>query len=580
MRLLGLLCVGLGVATAAPPEPIDLIPVNAELAIAVRGEKSWVRNADRLYPPETPKNKAFRPVARSVVHFFRLALVPGLKDEMDADSPMARIVLDPSLNSNLVVEGGLVQNVPVYKGADPEAVASVRKATPVGKDLGPERRKLLADADLIAFSGPAAARKALADLRDRLAAEGPLADPVRDVFAVAATARYSAIAFRFDDGGVGFRHLTIFPDDAKVAKALAALSAGERSSSLAGLPVPGEGELLLAQASAGDGKTGGSLFRGVLGSSLGKTELARRVLSAGDRPAVFGVVDVLWRKLRGQRLAVYEAKPGQVAAVAILDPVDAAGFLDEIAKLSRPGSAADPAPIAEAVRDLGDDDFDKREAASARLLLAGTPALPHLEKALQSPDAEVRRRVGDILATLREAVELKKADLLAGKQLFRAPTFALTRAAEKRGDRPVDVLRVRLDPQDAGLATAMKGLLGPDWDKVRLVAHGRHVVALFGSDAALLDRALLNLDKGDAGLAAWPMLKGFRDRTARRDGEMHVNWQRLKGFAGGRLPAGDGRQLPLASGSLRLEKDAVQVDLWLPTADFHDLLGQWFSGGR
>src|SRR5439155_23467974 len=49
---------------------------------------------------------------------------------------------------------------------------------------------------------------------------------------------------------------------------------------------------------------------------------------------------------------------------------------------------------------LGDDDFDRREAATERLKMAGEPALDALYKALASDDLEVRRRAGRIVAAV------------------------------------------------------------------------------------------------------------------------------------------------------------------------------------
>src|SRR5437868_5179569 len=58
------------------------------------------------------------------------------------------------------------------------------------------------------------------------------------------------------------------------------------------------------------------------------------------------------------------------------------------------------AEIARLVRQLGDDDFDQREAASKRLEEIGEPALDALGKAMASHDPEVRRRSTDIVAVI------------------------------------------------------------------------------------------------------------------------------------------------------------------------------------
>jgi hypothetical protein len=61
---------------------------------------------------------------------------------------------------------------------------------------------------------------------------------------------------------------------------------------------------------------------------------------------------------------------------------------------SRSLTDRDREELAGRVRDLGSDNFRTREAASARLVRFGPPALPFLRNALASPDQEVARRAG------------------------------------------------------------------------------------------------------------------------------------------------------------------------------------------
>ena len=65
-------------------------------------------------------------------------------------------------------------------------------------------------------------------------------------------------------------------------------------------------------------------------------------------------------------------------------------------------AAPDDAEIARLVKQLGDDDFDKREAATARLKEIGEPALDAVTKAARSRDPEVRLRAEDIITDYRE----------------------------------------------------------------------------------------------------------------------------------------------------------------------------------
>jgi hypothetical protein len=71
------------------------------------------------------------------------------------------------------------------------------------------------------------------------------------------------------------------------------------------------------------------------------------------------------------------------------------------------------------VKQLGDDDFDKREEASGELSKRGTAVLPLLRKAAQSSDAEVSRRAADCITRIEKgpgaALPVACARLLARK---------------------------------------------------------------------------------------------------------------------------------------------------------------------
>ncbi len=60
--------------------------------------------------------------------------------------------------------------------------------------------------------------------------------------------------------------------------------------------------------------------------------------------------------------------------------------------------------IAEAVKELGSADFQKREAASKALIALGASAYPALVEAAKSADQEVVRRAQTALLTIRERI--------------------------------------------------------------------------------------------------------------------------------------------------------------------------------
>src|SRR4051812_3722036 len=67
-----------------------------------------------------------------------------------------------------------------------------------------------------------------------------------------------------------------------------------------------------------------------------------------------------------------------------------------------PAVADDPddKEIARLVKQLGDDDFDTREAATKRLQEIGKPAVGALVRAMKSNDLEVRRRAEAVLTEI------------------------------------------------------------------------------------------------------------------------------------------------------------------------------------
>ncbi len=69
--------------------------------------------------------------------------------------------------------------------------------------------------------------------------------------------------------------------------------------------------------------------------------------------------------------------------------------------LAAPPATPLPSQIAGLIKQLGDDDFERREEASRRLRDAGEIAEPALEKAADSDDAEVRKRARAILADFK-----------------------------------------------------------------------------------------------------------------------------------------------------------------------------------
>src|SRR5262245_59667912 len=91
-------------------------------------------------------------------------------------------------------------------------------------------------------------------------------------------------------------------------------------------------------------------------------------------------------------------------SVARLSALLLALFLAADLRAAAPPAHPLPSQIAGWITQLGDEDFQKRRAASAKLRAAGEYAEAALEKAVESDDAEVKRRARPILADLHRGI--------------------------------------------------------------------------------------------------------------------------------------------------------------------------------
>lgn len=94
-----------------------------------------------------------------------------------------------------------------------------------------------------------------------------------------------------------------------------------------------------------------------------------------------------------------------------------------------PAAAPAAAPLERIIEQLGERDFRKRDEAERRLAAEGTKALPALKKALGHPDAEVRRRVFDLIPRIETAafVSPRRVTLQLNGKPLRAILDEITR---------------------------------------------------------------------------------------------------------------------------------------------------------
>jgi hypothetical protein len=485
----------------------------------------------------------------------------------------------------------------LFLGNDREAVARVARGKALRGELPADRRKALDRADIVIHLNPKALGlpkdfdKGFPDVTAGLDAEEQKV--VEQVVQALKEVRIVLVAVRIDNG-LGVSFLTVFPEKRNEAsrKILADLGGGPEPSTLRGLP---DGEILVAEATSGDGSKNVLLAKVFFDFLLKSFVETREILSATNRPVYLGILTEVWQRLKGHRAALYltrdESKLGLFSLLAILDSEDAVKFLADMRLLARIADDEDPehktAVKEEAldpeklVRDLGDPRFRVRELATLKLRLLGEPALPALKKAMGSNILETARRAQRLWEQIGRVAAERRKELLA-KNLPRdlRPTLTFVAKAEKLAGHRIDVVRIRLGPGEKPVVKQLQQLLGPSWDRMRLAIHGDKVVVLLGSDTELLEKALVNLKEGQPGLASAKVLAGF-DRQAgpSRKVEFHVAAQRILALT---TPPGEG-PLPrtgpgqgVTSFALTVMPDNLQLDVWLPADELRVL---WNKSG-
>jgi hypothetical protein len=485
----------------------------------------------------------------------------------------------------------VIKDKRLFIAASEKAIESVRKGKRLREELSKEHARTLGQADVLLLVNPTGWdtewKASLQILRQQLPIpandEGQI---IRDIFTLLGEVRYFAVGVRLD-GGVGVNAVVAFPQDPKVAAILGRLSKSDNST-LSGLPVP-TGSLLFAQGLGGDGKEASALLSLITSLEKAGGFSLHSLFAPADRPGVQTALAALWKQVKANRMALYQTKDpraGQLAALAILDTDDPATFVTEIRKFVRPGNPnelkSEPAPkddrpvIEQLIKSLGSEDFDVREKATTQLTAIGRPALPYLEEAMKSPDAEISRRAKDLHAEINQGAAEKRNELLSGKLPYQvAPTLVYFPAAEKLGGHDVDLIRILLDPKDEALAPKLRELLGPDWNRIRLVKLDKQVVVLFGSDKVLLETALANRKMTEVGLAKWTTLKEFFARSdPSRKMEMHGSLVRLLSLtqqaADQRFKEGD--KVGVTSVSFSAAPDRLQVDFWMPMTEIRGMV--------
>jgi hypothetical protein len=620
---------------AEPPLPLDLVPRDACIGIATRNLADLRTKSDRLF--KDLQDRGARPSRILDMGLGMLELrwkidpkkpaaivcMTGALGGLPADAdPNARnnytigAVLAPESLDDVAKAYGIkvadlkkgdVRKVPgkdfeevfgttragfrdgqIYLTGRDKATEAWMKAPTVRQGQTAAQQRRLDGADGLLYFGPPLLHLAQKDANPDTVwdALGPdEAETQRRLNRAYLEARYILAGYRVDDGfgldlSVGFD-----PKGTHSQAVLKAVTGTGRTSNLAGLP---DSERLVGAGAAIGLERGDLHLARVLASNLWHGMRGYSPILGSDAATVRRIFGDLYSKLKLGRVAVYQssdpARFGQLSAVAILEPSNPGQFLGEIMQYARlgdveqfdPKGQASKAEIEKLVGELGSDDFDTREAASTKLGLIGDATLPYLEKAEKSDDAEVRRRAGDLRRGILAAADLRKKELAEGlvKKAFR-PTFTLKLKAEKRADADVHLLGMRFEGDDAPYAGALKDLLGPEWNRLRIAVVNKQVVVLIGSELTLLEQAIQNVRDGKPGLEQSPALAEFHKRAApERRIELHLALGRVHALVkpASELPRDFKPSGACSSVSIRSGPTDVGMDLWVPAEAVADVI--------
>jgi hypothetical protein len=422
----------------------------------------------------------------------------------------------------------------------------------------------------------------------RFAADG---DPVEKEFARQFAAsveetQHAIIGARLNQG-IDLHFLASFPPKGEAAKFMQSLRGKAPGSTLKGLP---DGNVLIAQASSGDTNQQALLAKTLFNFLIEDFLIRQKLVAPVDRLNYLGVFNEVLRHLQGNRFAVYhnvdEKKHGLFTVIAVLDTENGPGFVQAMRILSKMAVAdkldwtkaavKEEIDVDRLVRDLGSSVYAVRQSATTKLALIGEPSLPYLEKALDTKrlDLETTRRARELRDRISAvAAERRKALLDKNSNPFvLRPTMTFIANAEKRGDRTVDVIQIKLgDPikDEKGGKVAVhsyQDVFGVDWDKIRLTVVGNQIVVMLGSNRELYDAALRHVAKGEPGLAGSKRLATYHERAAaNRSFELHMSIEGLLRLVEPKIQRDTPAQI--SSVALTLSPTTLQVDARVPTAE-------------
>ncbi|MCA9054565.1 MAG: hypothetical protein KDA75_12050 [Planctomycetaceae bacterium] len=277
------------------------------------------------------------------------------------------------------------------------------------------------------------------------------------------------------------------------------------------------------------------------------------------------------------RFAIYPNPDGTFGVVLILDAEEPQRLVETIRELSdfvRAGSGGDGVPeeaksvateaeIRKLIRQLAADDYAVRSRATTRLLLLGAEARALLKAAAEADDPEVATRARRLLAKSDLSHEGREERLLRDNPLAALhPQLTYEIGGERIGDISVDVIYLELKQQERSFEPQLRGMLGSDWNRVRMVQMPRAVIVGLGGVGGRLVDAIENVEHGRAGLAYDAGLVRLPDDPQRLI-ELHVPLSRFVPEASYRTwTGGEPRDASPSRALTACGLSASQEELW------------------
>ncbi len=308
------------------------------------------------------------------------------------------------------------------------------------------------------------------------------------------------------------------------------------------------------------------------------------ILTDAQQLKLLGLFGEVWRKIGGYRLAAYQSsdplRHGMLGIVAILDTDKPEQMVSEVRELadfidgsrlfesSEPAgdgqaaasglvlSAEGEASVRKLVEQLASDDPVTRQSAMVRLTLIGEPTRPFIAPLASSDgdaEKETTRQARRVLSVLDKAKK-RSSDKSLTPRLLSSSNLKLQFSTEPdaESDRQVHSIEIEHTAKTARhqvIAQQMTKLLGPQWNRLRLVPFENHVLVLIGSDPELFRNAVASLGESGQSLQANTSASVYgAPLNPARGAEFHIDLALIRDVFSQRIKA------PAASGD-GTEKD-------------------------